>query len=162
MKAQLWRLQDLRDGGFVFMLELFMAAVRATKLSLHYSARPVFVGTFKSLTSDWKDYRDAPGTQRLLVLLLRQILSNNDETPADGVPAYIVDKFLTFIGEVLAGKKGAHVTEALQLIGDFVELHGGTHRAAQDALQTIRPPKPPKRHHIAARTDASESSHLYY
>ena len=155
MRAQLWRLQDLRDGGFVFMLELFMAAVRASKVSLHHSSRPVFVDTFKSLTSDWKDHRDAPGTQRLLVHLLRQVLSKNDETPADDVPAYIVDKFLTFIGETLAGKKGAHVTEALQLIGDFVELHGGTHSAAQDALQTIRPPKPPKRHRSAARTDAS-------
>ena len=158
MKAQLWRLQDLRDGGFVFMLELFMAAVRASKVSLHHSSRPVFVGTFKSLTSDWKDHRDAPGTQRLLVHLLRQVLSKNEETPTDNVPAYIVDKFLTFIGEVLAGKKGTHVNEALQLIGDFVEFHGGAHNIAQDALQTIRPPKPPKPPkglQSAARTDAS-------
>ncbi|KAF8272633.1 hypothetical protein EI94DRAFT_251017 [Lactarius quietus] len=134
MKAQLWRLQDLCDGGFVFMLELFLAAVRASKVSLHHSSRPIFVGTFKSLTSDWKDHREAPGAQHLLVHLLRQVLSKNDDTPADNVPAYIVDKFLIFMGEVFAGKKGSHVTEALQLIGDFVELHGGTHRVAQDVL----------------------------
>lgn len=158
MKVQLWRLQDLRDGGFVFMLELFMAAIRASKVSLHHSSRPLFIGTFKSLTSDWKDHRDAPGTQRLLVFLLRQVLPENTETPADDVPAYIVDKFLTFIGEVLAGKKGSHVTEALRLIEEFVELHGGTHSVAQDALRTIsppKPPKPPKRHHSAARTEVS-------
>jgi hypothetical protein len=158
MKTQLWRLQDLRDGGYVFMLELFMAAICASKVSLHHSSRPLFIGTFKSLTSDWKDHRDASGTQRLLVHLLRQVLPKNNETTADDVPAYIVDKFLTFIGEVLAGKKGTHVTEALQLIGDFVELRGGTHNVAQDALRTIsppKPPKPPKRHHSAARTDAS-------
>lgn len=158
MKAQLWRLQDLRDGGFVSMLELFMAAVRASKVSLHHSSRPLFIGTFKSLTSDWKEHRDAPGTQRLLVHLLRQVLLKNNEMPADDVPAYIVDKFLTFIGEMLAGKKGGHVTEALQLIGEFVELRGGTHAVAQDALLMIsppKPPKPPKRHHSAPQTDAS-------
>ncbi|KAH8993049.1 hypothetical protein EDB86DRAFT_1403730 [Lactarius hatsudake] len=158
MKAQLWRLQDLRDGGFVSMLELFMAAVRASKVSLHHSSRPLFIGTFKSLTSDWKEHRDAPGTQRLLVHLLRQVLPKNNEMPVDDVPAYIVDKFLTFIGEMLAGKKGGHVTEALQLIGEFVELRGGTHVVAQDALLTIsppKPPKPPKRHHSAPQTDAS-------
>ncbi|KAH9175663.1 hypothetical protein EDB89DRAFT_2066574 [Lactarius sanguifluus] len=118
MEAQLWRLQDLRNGGFVFMLELFMAT---------------------SLTSDWKGHRDAPGTQRLLVYLLRQVLPKSKEAPAEDVPAYIVDKFLTFIGEVLAGKEGDHasVTDALQLIREFVELHGGTHAVAQDALLTI-------------------------
>ena len=158
MKAQLWRLQDLRNGGFVFMLELFMAAVHSSKVSLHHSSRPVFVGTFKSLTSDLKDHRDSPGTQRLLVHLLRQVLAKNDEIPADNTPAYIVDIFLTFIGEVLAGKKGTHVTEALKLIEDFVLLHGGTHSVAEDALQMIRPPKPPKppnRHHSSAQTDAT-------
>ncbi|KAH9048748.1 hypothetical protein EDB84DRAFT_1456205 [Lactarius hengduanensis] len=139
MEAQLWRLQDLRDGGFVFTLELFMAAVRASKASLHHSSRPLFIGTFKSLTSDWKEHRDAPGTQRLLVHLLRQVLPKNNETPADDVPAYIVDTFLTLIGEVLAGKEGDHVTDALRLIKEFVELHGGTHAVAQDALLTISP-----------------------
>ncbi len=157
MKAQLWRLQDLHDGGHVFMLELFMAAVRASKVSSHHSSRPYFVGTFKSLTSDLKELKDAPGTQRILVHLLRQVVPNDSETSAEDVPAYIVDVFLTFIGEVLAGKKGTHITEAVQLIRGFIELRGGTHAVAEDALQKIsppKPPKPPKRHH-STQTDTS-------
>lgn len=103
MKAQLLRLQDLRDGGDVFALELFMAAVRASKVSIRHSARLHFVGTFKSLTSDWKEYSDAPCTQHLLVLLLQQIFPRCNDTP-DEAPMYIVDEFSTFLGNVLVGK----------------------------------------------------------
>ncbi|KAI9461309.1 hypothetical protein BJY52DRAFT_220923 [Lactarius psammicola] len=155
MKAQLWRLQDLRDGGYVFALELFMAAVRASKVPMRHSARLLFVGTFKSLTSDWKEHRDAPCTQRLLVLLLQQILPQNNDTPDEEVPTYIIDEFLTLLGELLAGKNGPHVDEAISLIKDFVSLRGGTHRIAQKALRTIVHPPSHEHDTGAARTETS-------
>ncbi|KAI0265689.1 hypothetical protein BC834DRAFT_843543 [Gloeopeniophorella convolvens] len=156
IKAQLWRMQDLRDGGHVFMVELFMAAVRASKVSSHHSSRPLFIGTFKNITSDWKEHRDSPATQRLLVHLLRQILPRDNESPSDEVPAYIIDEFLAFIGNVLAEKKGSHITEAVLLIQAYHELRGGARDATQKALDAISPPKPPKpprRRRSAARTE---------
>jgi hypothetical protein len=160
MKVQLWRVQDLREGGFVFMLELFLSAVLASKVSLHHSSRPLFVGTFRSLTSDWKEHRDRQATQRLLVRLLQRVLQSTPDSPSDEVPAYIVDEFLTFIGGVLAEKKGSHVAEAISLIEDYrdVALRDGTHAVVENALQTIsppKPPKPPKMHHDSAQTDSS-------
>jgi hypothetical protein len=115
MMAQLWRLQDLCNGGYVFALELFMAAVRASKVSLHPSSQDLFINTFKSLTSEWEKHRNVRCTQRLLVLLLRQVLS----TPADDLPTYIISEYKTFVAKALAGMQGPHVIEAFRLMGEF-------------------------------------------
>jgi hypothetical protein len=144
IKTQLWRLQDLRDGGFVYMLELFIAAIRSSKAASHHSSRPLYIGTFRTITADWKDRRHAVPSQRLLVNLLRHVLPENNDSPADEVPGYIIDEFLTFVANVLAEKKGSHVTEAISLITAYVELRGGRHEIAQKALSTIAPPKPLK------------------
>ncbi|KAH9034831.1 hypothetical protein EDB85DRAFT_2288886 [Lactarius pseudohatsudake] len=91
MKAQLLRLQDLRDGGDVFAFELFMAAVRASKVP-------------------------------------------------DEAHMYVVDEFLTSLGNALVGKNGPHVDEAVSLIKNFVTLCGGPHHIAQKVLRTISRP----------------------
>lgn len=142
--TQLWRLQDLRDGGFVYMLELFITAIRSSKAASHHSSRPLYIGTFRTITADWKDHRHAVPSQRLLVNLLRHVLPENNDSPADEVPSYIIDQFLTFVANVLAEKKGSYVTEAISMITDYVELRGGTHEIAQKAISTISPPKRPK------------------
>ncbi|KAH9176573.1 hypothetical protein EDB89DRAFT_2240375, partial [Lactarius sanguifluus] len=87
IKAQLLRLQDLRDGGYMFALELFMAAVRAT-----------------------------------LFLLLQQIFPRCNNTP-DEAPMYIVDDFLTFLGNVLVGKNGPTSRDVTVIIFDILFLH---------------------------------------
>jgi hypothetical protein len=144
IKTQLWRLQDLRDGGLVYMLELFFVAIRSSKAASHHSSRPLYIGTFRTITADWKERRHAVWTQRLLVNLLRHVLPENNESPADEVPGYIIDEFLPFVANVLAEKKGSHVNEAISMIKAYVELRGGTYEIGQKATSTILPPKPRK------------------
>ncbi|KAI0263299.1 hypothetical protein BC834DRAFT_888559 [Gloeopeniophorella convolvens] len=137
-EAQMWRLQDLRDGGLVYALELLVSEIRSNKAASHPSSRPLFIGTFRYLTSEWEEHCSASNTQRLLVNLLRQILpETGDGAPSDEIPGYITDVFLTFLGEVLAGKKGSHVAEAIAMIQAYIELGGGTHKVAQEALLAI-------------------------
>jgi len=147
IKKQLRRLQDLRDGGFVYMLELFIAAIRSSKAASHHSSRPLYIGTFRTITADWKERRHAVWSQRLLVNLLRDVLPENNDSPSDEVPGYIIDEFLTFVGNVLAEKKGSHVSEAISMIKAYIELRGGTHEIAQKAISTVSPPKRPKLRH---------------
>ena len=144
IKTQLWRLQDLRDGGLVYILELFFAAIRSSKAASHHSSRPLYIGTFRSITADWKERRHAVWTQRLLVNLLRHVLPENNDSPADEIPGYIIDEFLPFVANVLAEKKGSHVNDAISMIKAYVDLRGGTHEIGQKAISTILPPKPPK------------------
>ncbi|KAH9057605.1 hypothetical protein EDB87DRAFT_1017020 [Lactarius vividus] len=96
--TQLWRLQDLRDGGLAYVLELFIAAVKFSKSASHLLSQPLYIGTFHNITSDWTERRHAIWTQRLLVDLLRRVLPAND-SPADVVPGYIIDEFLIFMGK---------------------------------------------------------------
>ncbi len=139
--TQLWRLQDLRDGGLAYMLELFIAAVKSSKSPSHRSSSPLYIGTFHNITSNWMERRYAIWTQRLLVDLLRRVLPAND-SPTDVVPGYIVDEFLAFLGKVLAEEKGPHVTEAISLIKAYNDRRGGKQVVAQSVLLTISPPKP--------------------
>ena len=144
IKTQLWRMQDLRDGGLVYILELFFVAIRSSKAASHHSSRLLYIGTFRTITADWKEHRHAVWTQRLLVNLLRHVLPENNDAPADEVPGYIIDEFLHFVANMLAEKKGSHVNDAISLIKAYVDLRGGTHEIGQKAISTILPPKPPK------------------
>jgi hypothetical protein len=77
MKRQLWRLQDLRDGGgFGFTIELFFLSLRRLLSipSLHGSSSIFYTGTFKVITSDWEESRDSLGTQQILLSLICDII----------------------------------------------------------------------------------------
>ena len=147
IRTQLWRLQDLRDGGFVYMLELFIAAIRSSKAASYHSSRPLFIGTFHIITANWKERRHPIWSQRLLVILLRHVLPENDDSPSDEVPGYIIDEFLTLVANVLMEKKGPHISEAISMIKAYVKLRGDTHGIAQKAMSTMSTLKPPKLHH---------------
>jgi Family of unknown function (DUF6535) len=154
IKTQLWRLQDLRDGGLVYILELFFVAIRSSKSASLHSSRLLYIGTFRTISADWKEHRHAVWTQRLLVNLLRHVLPENNDAPADEVPGYIIDEFLPLVANVLAEKKGSHVNDAISLIKAYVDLRGGKHEIGQKAISTIlppKPPKPPKPHHDGPR-----------
>jgi hypothetical protein len=144
IKTQLWRLQDLRDGGLVYMLELCFVAIRSGKAASHHSSRPLYIGTFRTISADWKERRHAVWTQRLLVNLFRHVLPENNESPADDVPGYIIDEFLPFVANVLAEKKGSHVNDAISMIKAYVDLRGGAYEIEQKAIWAILPPKPRK------------------
>ena len=70
LQRQLWRLQDLRDGGGLgFIVELFFHALKqllSTSLSQE-SQSALYIGTFRAITSDWHLYKHSLGTQTILL-----------------------------------------------------------------------------------------------
>ena len=70
MQRQVWRLQDLRDGGGLgFTVELFFLALGQQLLSTSSSKESdsaLYTGTFRAITSDWSKHKHSLGTQNLL------------------------------------------------------------------------------------------------
>jgi hypothetical protein len=100
---QLWRLQDLRDGGGLgFTAELFLLALRQllSNSVSRDSHSALFVGTFRAITFDWAKYKHSLGTQKILLAVV---------TPFDGIfcrfnyPSYIIDEFLVLLSNMLRG-----------------------------------------------------------
>ena len=108
MKRQLWRLQDLRDGGgFGFTLELFFLALRQLRSSSSSPElkRVVYIGTFKDITSGWENIADPSGTQRVLLNLICDLVIPHRGIFSDfPYPGYIVDELLKFVGKMVVGQ----------------------------------------------------------
>ncbi|KAI9507957.1 hypothetical protein F5148DRAFT_1200860 [Russula earlei] len=143
IKTQLCRVQDLRDGGLVYFLELFITAIRSIKAASQETSRPLFIRTFQHIIADWKAYPCAIWTQQLLVNLLRQVLPRDHDPPTDEVPGYIIDEFLSFVAKVLAEKKGPHVNEAILMMEEYINFCGGAQEIARMAISTISNLDPP-------------------
>ena len=115
MERQLWRLQDLCDGGGLgFTVELFFLALSQplSTSSSKGSHSALYTGTFQAITSDWSKYKDSLGTQQLLLIIAwthRAELTNDYH-----YPAYIIDEFLLLLGNVFEGQTGPHIDEAKQ------------------------------------------------
>jgi hypothetical protein len=111
MQRQLWRLQDLSDGGGLgFIVELFFLALSqllSTSSSIG-SHSALYMGTFRAITSDWSKHKHSLGTQNLL---LNIALSRRDEF-GGYYPPYIVDEFLLLLGNIFEGEAGPHIDEA--------------------------------------------------
>ena len=120
MKRQLWRLQDLRDGGgFGFTVELFFLALRQfSSASLTpKSKKLLYLGTFKVITSGWMDSRDSFGTQGILLDLVCDLVIEARGPFSDfPYPAYIVDKLLELVGKIVDGHEDsyAHINDAVE------------------------------------------------
>ena len=71
----------------------------SSKAASHHSSWPLYIGTFCTITTDWKDHQHAVPS------LLHHVLPENNDLPADEVPGYIIDEFLTFMANVLVEKK---------------------------------------------------------
>jgi hypothetical protein len=72
LHRQTLRLQDLRDGGgLAFVVELFFVALKQlfSTTSLKEPHAAFFIATFRIITSDWSEYKNSPGTQKLLVFV---------------------------------------------------------------------------------------------
>jgi len=135
MQTQLLRLQDLRDGGLVYTLELFIESIKSSsKAVLDDSSRELYGATFLAITRKWKENRHAVWTERLLVDLLRRVLPANNDPPSDQVPEYIIDRFLTFLADVLEGKEGSHVQNATSLIKAYSEGFSDSGGVARNVL----------------------------
>ena len=101
LQRQLWRLQDLRDGGGLgFIVERFFRALKqllSTSLS-QVSQSALFIGTFRAITSDWRSYMHSHGTQAILL----DAATSDDGIFSDfNYPAYITKEFFSLLENML-------------------------------------------------------------
>jgi hypothetical protein len=113
MRRQLWRLQDLRDGGGLgFTVELFFLSLR--QLPLHESNSVFYVGTFKAIKSDWEKSTKSRekstkwlGTQHILLNILSDLIIRGRGNFSDfSYPQPITDMLLEMVGKMLRGYAG--------------------------------------------------------
>lgn len=111
LQRQLWRLQDLREGGGLgFTVELFFLALKQL-LSTSSSHSALYIGTFRAIASNWEDFKGSVGTQKVLLDLAASyngIISDFD------YPTYITDELLTLLVNIFKGQSGDHIDYAVQ------------------------------------------------
>ena len=120
IQRQLWRLQDLHQGGGLgFTVELFFLALSQllSTSSSRESHSALYTGTFRAITHDWSKHKKSLGTQKLLL----RIAIEFDES----YPVCIVDEFLLFLGNIFEGQSGPHIDEARQRFERYVSLFIG-------------------------------------
>jgi hypothetical protein len=113
MQRQLWRLQDLHDGGGLgFTVELFFLALKQllSKSSSRESHSALYTGTFRAITSDWSKHKHSLGTQKLLL----DIAMSHHTAFNVHYPAYIVNEFLLLLGNTFEGQTDPHIDKARQ------------------------------------------------
>ena len=118
MERQLWRLQDLRDGGgFGFWVELFfLMAHQLLLFPLSPDAQStLIVGTFRNVTSNWRQHKHSIGTQRVILSLVCDIaIFSNGILSGLGFPRYITDELLVLLENMVEGQSGSHIDEAMK------------------------------------------------
>ena len=146
MERQLCRLQDLRDNsGFGFWVELcFLMAqhLMAIRSSLDAHCH-LTVGTFRTITSNWRQHRHSIATQRVILNLVCDIAIPDHGLLSDlGFPRYITDELLVLLENMLEGQAGSHIDDALKELED-AKLEGATeeqgHSATCARWMDIRP-----------------------
>jgi hypothetical protein len=151
MKRQLWRLLDLRDGrGLGFTIELYFLAVRqllSTPSSSESEVTKVFyTGTFEVITSNWKKSKESPGTQRILLDLLCDLVIRNRGVFSDSsYPPYIVKMLLDLVEKMVEGHGGLnpHINEVIRELEDDDLRHRMDNNLRDQALDAIGlPPEP--------------------
>ena len=116
-QCQLWRLQDLCDGGFGFAVELFFLALSQllSTSSSKESHSALYTGTFQAITSDWSKHKGSLGTQKLLL----HIATSHSADFRFDYPAYILDEFLLLLANIFDGQTGPHIDKARQQFESF-------------------------------------------
>ncbi|KAF8262936.1 hypothetical protein EI94DRAFT_1808060 [Lactarius quietus] len=115
MKRQLWRLQDLRDGGGLgFTVELFFLSLR--QLPLHESNSVFYTGTFKIITSHWVEGVKSLGTQCTLLNIISDLIIRGRGDLSDvSFPEPITAMLLDMIEDIIQNYAGPdqHVRDAV-------------------------------------------------
>ena len=142
MERQLWRLQDLRDGGgFGFWVEfLFLVVQQLLNIPLSSDAHsPLILGMFRAVTSNWRQHKHSIGTQRVILNLIcdmailgRGLLSNNY------FPTYITDELLVLLEKMVEGQFGSHIDEALKELEDGTEEQEGVQERVVDSVTLFK------------------------
>ena len=147
MERQLWRLQDLRHGeGFGFSVELFFLA-----LSRHFSTSSsqnpnpaIYIGTFKAITSDWRQHKHSIGTQRVILNLVCDIASYGRGIFSDhDYPSYITEELLVLLRNMVGSQSGSHIDEALEELNDpstWIDEDSGFAREAIKVISQLPTP----------------------
>jgi hypothetical protein len=134
MQRQLWRLQDLRDGGGLgFTVELFFLAL-SQLLSISPSKEShsaLYTGTFRAITSDWSKHKHSLGTQKLLLDIAMSHLPEFEVQ----YPTYIIDEFLLLLGNSFEGQTGPHLDEVRQQLEPFISY--GPRRFRERVLRVL-------------------------
>ncbi|KAH9061767.1 hypothetical protein EDB83DRAFT_2385829 [Lactarius deliciosus] len=110
MKRQMWRLQDVRDGGGIgFSIELFFLSLRRllSISSLDESDSVFYTGTLKVITSHWMEGKESPGTHRILLNIICDLIIPGRGTFSDfSCPESITTMLLDTVGNMLRGYVG--------------------------------------------------------
>ncbi|KAH8989938.1 hypothetical protein EDB86DRAFT_2831423 [Lactarius hatsudake] len=122
MTRQLWRLQDLRDGGGLgFTIELFFLSLRQllSASSSQESDSVFYAETFKKITSSWNESMKSLGTQNILLELICDLVIQGRGIFSDfSYPDYITTMFLRTAGNMLREYPGpdSHIDFAMREI----------------------------------------------
>jgi hypothetical protein len=143
MKRQLWRLQDLRDGGGLgYTTELFFLSLRQL-LSIpspHESNSAFYIGTFKIITSHWEESKESLGTHCILLnLVCDLIIRDRGVFSGFSYPEPITTTLLDMVSNMLqmfAGPDG-HVRDAVWEIEGVDSLSCMDERLRNSALVAV-------------------------
>ena len=114
---QLWRLQDIRDGGGLgFTVEPFLDVLNhlLSTSPPQDSHSALYIATFRVITSDWSEYTHSLGTQKIL---LDAVASNQGIVRRFNYPTYITDELLSFLDRKA---RQAHI---LRTLCSFFRFH---------------------------------------
>ncbi|KAH9008990.1 hypothetical protein EDB85DRAFT_1511859 [Lactarius pseudohatsudake] len=107
MTRQLWRLQDIRDGGGLgFTVELFFLSLKQllSVPSLHESNSVFYIGAFKIITSHWEKTRESLGTQHILLNIICDLIIRDRGVFSNfSYPESITTMLLDMVGNMLQG-----------------------------------------------------------
>ena len=137
LQRQLWRLQDLRDGGGLgFTVELYFLTLKQllsipSSSSSNESHSPLYIGAFRAISSDWAKYRHSLGTQKLL---LDMILPSHGIISEFRYPTDVTDEFLELLGNILKGQGGSHLDDAMQVLS-APDIYYASYGDEQDAFR---------------------------
>lgn len=151
MERQLWRLQDLSVGGaFGFTLELYFLTFRQLLPASASSSREFttfYIGALKDITSDWKQYKDSPGTQKIILNLIcdigvrdRGIFSNYP------YPDEITTELVELLCKMIQGRESDYIKDAMEELRDVGFRLGNdvfrkkAYRAIAESLAALQQP----------------------
>ena len=138
LQRTLWSLDDLRNGGLGFAVELFLLSLRQL-LSTYPSQKSysaLYIGTFRAITSDRSSYKHSLGTQKIL---LDVVASDQGFLRTFNYPDYITDEVWELLGDILEGPTSfymkPHIDSAVQRLTDLLFEEGGKYvRRAKEVI----------------------------
>jgi hypothetical protein len=159
MERQLWRLQDLRDGGgFGFWVEsMFLVVEQLGLIPLSPDAlSSLILGMFKAVTSHWKQHQHFIGTQRVILNLVCD-LAIDERGPLSNCPLqmFITDELLVLLEKMLEGQSGSHIDDAMSELeaADEQDAVAGPTQGTHNRLFRAKAVK------VVSRLQASATSH---